>query len=75
MPLLVITFLTTPIILLTTPIILFLVLEVGEVEVDGCELFLYSQPLEKVLHVLFVLSPEVEERSSAEERSTVNIGS
>ena len=44
-------------------------------EVDGCEVFLVAESLEEFLHVLFLLSPEVEERSSAEERSTLSTGS
>ena len=44
-------------------------------EVDGCEVFLFAESLEELLHVAFLLSPEVEERSSAKERSTLGTGS
>ena len=69
-PLLVVAYLTRII-----PSVCLLMLEVGEVEVDGCEVFLVAESLEEVLHVLFLVSPEVEERSSVEERSTSSTGS
>ena len=60
---------------LKTPFIFCLTFDVREVEVDGCEVFLVPQSLEEGLHVLLLVSSEVEERSAAEERSTLSTGS